>query len=207
MRSMTWLAPAVALTLAACGGGDAAAEADMSEANPCAANPCAATDVPVDAIRQGDRELSDHGMSWEDLAARGAELWKDPSLSGAGATSCATCHTGDGTAMMNASFAEPYPHAVDMAKDRAGLDQVNAAEMVQLCMSIPMAAEPLAWESLELAALAARVEQVQVKFDASGSGAMNPCAANPCAANPCAANPCAASGMNPCASNPCGADR
>ena len=65
MRSMTWLAPAVALTLAACGGGDAAAETDMSEANPCAANPCAATDLPVDAIRQGDRELSDHGMSWD----------------------------------------------------------------------------------------------------------------------------------------------
>jgi len=161
-------------------------------------------------------------MSRDDLADRGAELWADASLSGAGATSCATCHSGDGTAMMNASFAEPYPHEVAMAKDRAGLDQVTAAEMVQLCMAIPMAAEPLDWESVELAALSAYVMKLQHSFDASKVGGMNPCAANPCAANPCAANPCAANpcaanpcaanpcaatGMNPCASNPCGASR
>ena len=90
--------------------------------------------------------------------------------------------------MMNASFAEPYPHAVAMAKDRAGLDQVTAAEMVQLCMVIPMAAEPLDYGSLELAALTAHVEQLQAGFDPSKTGAMNPCAANPCAA----ANPCRA---------------
>jgi hypothetical protein len=169
-------------------------------------------DLPVDAIRQGDRQLNDHGMSWVELAARGAELWNDKSLSGSGTTACSTCHTGDGTAMMNASFAEPYPHPVAMAKDRAGLEQVSAAEMVQLCMAIPMTAEPLDYGSIELSALSARVEQLQSDFDASKVGGMNPCAANPCAANPCAANPCAAnpcaaSGMNPCASNPCGADR
>ena len=212
MRRLTWLAPTAVFALAACGGGDAGAETEMAAANPCAANPCAANpcagmDLPVDAIRQGDRQLDDHGMSWDDLAARGAELWNDKSLSGTGATSCSTCHTGDGTAMMNASFAEPYPHPVAMAKDRAGLEQVNAAEMVQLCMAIPMTAAPLDYGSVELAALAAHVEQLQGGFDASKAGGMNPCAANPCAANPCAANPCAASGMNPCASNPCGADR
>jgi len=217
MRRMTWLAPVAAFTLAACGGGDAGAEAEMAAANPCAANPCAANpcagmDLPVDAIRQGDRELDAHGMSWDQLAARGAELWDDKSLSGTGATSCSTCHSGEGTAMMNASFADPYPHPVTMAKDRAGLDQVTAAEMVQLCMAIPMTAEPLDYGSVELSALTARVEQLQKTFDPAGAGGMNPCAANPCAANPCAANPCAAnpcaaSGMNPCASNPCGADR
>ena len=129
--------------------------------------------------------------------------------------------------MMNASFAEPYPHSVAMAKDRAGLEEVTAAEMVQLCMAIPMAASPLDYESVELAALTAKVMDLQKTFDPSKTGGMNPCAANPCAANPCAANPCAANpcaanpcaanpcaanpcaatGMNPCASNPCGADR
>jgi hypothetical protein len=107
-------------------------------------------ELPVDAIRQGDRELDTHGMSWDELAVQGAALWNDKSLSGTGATSCSTCHSGDGTAMMNASFAEPYPHPVAMAKDRAGLDQVTAAEMVQLCMAIPMAAEPLDYGSVEL---------------------------------------------------------
>ena len=217
MRRLNWLAPTAVFALAACGGGDAGAEAETAAANPCAANPCAANPCAgmgllVDAIRQGDRQLNDHGMSREELAALGAELWRDKSLSGAGATSCSTCHSGDGTAMMNASFAEPYPHPVAMAKDRAGLDQVSAAEMVQLCMAIPMTAAPLDYGSVELAALTARVEQLQAGFDASQTGEMNPCAANPCAANPCAANPCAAnpcaaSGMNPCASNPCGADR
>jgi hypothetical protein len=93
--------------------------------------------------------------------------------------------------MMNASFAEPYPHTVAMAKERAGLEKVNAAEMVQLCMVIPMQAQPLDWNSVELAALSEYVTSIQ-----SGFQAMNPC--NPCAGqNPC--NPCA--GTNPC--NPC----
>ena len=193
MRRLTWLAPTAVFALAACGGGDAGAEAETAAANPCAANPCAANpcaakDLPVDAIRQGDRQLDDHGMSRDELAAQGAELWNDKSLSGTGATSCSTCHTGDGTAMMNASFAEPYPHPVTMAMDRAGLEQVSAAEMVQLCMAIPMAATPLDYGSVELAALSARVEQLQSEFDASQAGGMNPCVANPCAANPCGAD-------------------
>ena len=77
MRRMTWLAPVAAFTLAACGGGDAGSEAEMATANPCAANPCAANpcagmDLPVDAIRQGDRELDSHGMDLDQLAARGS---------------------------------------------------------------------------------------------------------------------------------------
>jgi cytochrome c peroxidase len=185
---MTWLAAVAVFTLAACGGEDSGSDAEMAAANPCAANPCAANpcagmDLPVDAIRQGDSELDSHGMSWEQLTARGAELWEDRSLSGTGATSCSTCHSGKGTGMMNASFADPYPHPVAMAKDRAGLDQVTAAEMVQLCMAIPITAEPLDYGSVELSALTARVEHLQKTFDPTEAGGMNPCAANPCGAD------------------------
>jgi hypothetical protein len=66
----------------------------------------------------------------------------------------------------NDTFEQPFPHFVQMAKDRAGLDQVNAAEMVQLCMVVPMAAEPLAWDSPELAALVAYVEDERERFAA-----------------------------------------
>jgi len=193
-----FLAPMVATLFMACGGGgDQSAEANPCAANPCAANPCAANpcaaDGTIDAalVTQGDNALNSHGMSNAELVAKGAELWNDKSLSSTGATACSSCHMDYG--MINASFAEPYPHPVKMAKERAGLDEVTAAEMVQLCMVIPMAAEPLDWESLELAALSAHVEDIQTGY-APAAGA-NPCAANPCAANPCAANPCAA---NPC---------
>jgi hypothetical protein len=205
-----WVMPvAPMLVVAACGGGDADSRADAAgnpcaaeatnpcAANPCAANPCAASGmIDAAAITQGDRALDSHGLSNSELVARGAELWNDKSLSKAGTTACSSCHAG--YAMMNASFSEPYPHAVKMAKERAGLDEVTAAEMVQLCMVIPMAAEPLAWESAELAALSAHVEELQRGFTGP-TGAMNPCAANPCAANPCATG-----AANPCAANPCG---
>jgi hypothetical protein len=207
-----WLAPAAMFLFAACGGGESGeqqAAANPCAANPCAANPCAATqELPIDRITQGDRDVNDHGMSEADLVARGKELWADASLSGAGATSCGTCHSGEGYGMMNAGFAAPYPHPVAMAKDRAGFEQVTAAEMVQLCMVIPMGAEPLDWDSEELAALSAYVLELQKGFDPASAGGMNPCATNPCAANPCAANPCAANpcAPNPCAANPCSAN-
>ncbi len=195
-RSLWFVSVAAMLIMAGCGGGDAASQADTANpcaANPCAANPCAAGGM-IDAalVTQGDNTLDSHGMSKTELVAMGGELWNDKSLSSTGTTACSSCHTG--YAMINASFAEPYPHPVKMAKERAGLDQVTAAEMVQLCMVIPMAAEPLAWGSAELAALSAHVKDIQSGFVAP-RGAANPCAANPCAANPCAANPCAA---NPC---------
>jgi hypothetical protein len=40
-----------------------------------------------------------------------------------------------------------------------------------------MAAKPLGWSSVELAALTAHVENLQKSFEAGG---MNPCGANPC---------------------------
>jgi hypothetical protein len=67
--------------------------------------------------------------------------------------------------------------------------------MVQLCMVIPMASKPLAWDSKELAALSAYSLEVQKTFKPGAQHATaNPCASkNPCATkNPCAAkNPCA----------------
>ena len=211
-RRSGWLAATSLFLLSACSGGEQGRqEAAANPCNPCAAknvcnpcaakNPCAATNpcnpcaaamgkIDGSKISQGHNELNSAGVSESALITMGEKLWNDKSLSKAGATSCSTCHTNK-YGMMNASFAEPYPHTVAMAKERAGLEKVNAAEMVQLCMVIPMQAQPLDWNSVELAALSEYVTSIQ-----SGFQAMNPC--NPCAGqNPC--NPCA--GTNPC--NPC----
>jgi hypothetical protein len=50
---------------------------------------------------------------------------------------------------------------VAMGQRDFGLDMVHLDEMVQICMVAPMAADPLAWGSKELAALTeySRVEQ------------------------------------------------
>jgi hypothetical protein len=202
-HSRGWLVAASVILLSACTGGEQGTQtaaqnpcaANPCAANPCAANPCAANPCAVGElamkVTQGDRELNGGGNTAEQLIAMGEELFNDVALSGAGATACSTCHTG-GYGMMNAGFAEPYPHKVEMAEQRAGLSEVTAAEMVQLCMVIPMANEPLDWNSVELASLTEYVTSLQEGFDPSMAG-MNPC--NPCAGNPCAGgNPC-----NPCA--------
>lgn len=77
-----------------------------------------------------------------------------------------TCHTdmmGD-----NDTFRQPFPNPVAMPSTMAGLEEVNAAEMVQPCMAVPMAAEPLDWGSRNLAALAAHVEDLQVRYAGQG---------------------------------------
>jgi len=104
----------------------------------------------------------------EELVKAGAELWKDPSLGNSG-LSCDNCH------MMNAqfkkSFKQPYPHEVAMVNNMAGdVGEITAAQMVQFCMLAPMEAEPLPWDSKELAALAAYVDDVvQPAFAADSS--------------------------------------
>ncbi len=116
-----------------------------------------------------------------DLVKEGERLWKDTKLSTNG-LACFTCHQNN--ASFKATFVKPYPHLVQMPKDRAGLNQVAIDEMVQLCMLIPMASKPLPWDSKELAALSAYSLKVQKTFK---PGAAQPAAANPCAAkNPCA---------------------
>ena len=128
-----------------------------------------------------------------DLLSYGSKLWKDRFLGKSG-LACASCHV-DRYTLMNPTFAEPYPHHVAMPAQQAGVQRVNAAEMVQFCMLVPMMDEPLDWDSQELAALVAHVESIQPGYEPLGGGG----GANPC--NPCAVkNPC---GMkNPC--NPCG---
>jgi hypothetical protein len=95
------------------------------------------------------------------LRARGAELFADPSIGESG-LACSNCHAD--FAQYKQTFRKPYPHFVNMAKAKAGLDAVNAAEMVQLCMVVPMQTDPLDWQSETLAALTAFVKQQRAAF-------------------------------------------
>ena len=201
IRHRAWLAAAALATLAWLA--PAAPAAAQNPCNPCAANPCAGNPcnpcggnpcnpcgggAAVDPARFQQPPSAVVAEPTPELEARGEALWNDKSLSRNG-LACATCHVG-GYAQMNATFAKPFPHRVNMPAQMAGVEQVNAAEMVNFCMLQPMQAEPLGWDTSELAALAAYVEKIQKGYD-PGQAAANPCAANPC--NPCGANPC-----NPC---------
>ena len=190
-----------------CGGGNPCNPCG-AKANPCAGNPCnpCGGGNPCNPCGGGGRvdparfvlpagaSLPDGSSS--ELVARGEALWQDGSLSTNGA-SCSTCHV-QNYAQMQPTFADPYPHRVAMVEQMSGVPRVSAAEMVQFCMLQPMQAEPLAWGSPELAALAAYVEHIQPGYQPMAGGAANPC--NPCAprnaCNPC--NPCGAK------STPCG---
>lgn len=97
------------------------------------------------------------------LIARGKALFNDPSLSTNG-LSCASCHGVDGQSGYQETFSQPYPHEVAMGTNMFGMETVHADEMVQLCMVAPMSAEPLAWDSVELASLAAYVVSAQQMF-------------------------------------------
>lgn len=175
---LAWAVPTALFILAGCGGSQDTAADNPCADNPCAANPCGGgTSVDPALVTQGDRALNPAGNSQAQLVAMGEELWGDASLSSAGSTACSTCHVGT-YALMKPTFANAYPHPVGMAKDQAGLDEVTAAEMVQLCMVVPMQTEPLEWNSVELAALTAYVESIQPGFDPAAGA--NPCAANPC---------------------------
>ncbi len=117
-------------------------------------------------------------------AKLGEKLWNDTKLSTNG-MSCNTCHANHGA--FQTSFAKPYPHYVQMAKDQAGVKVVHLDEMIQACMVMPMAAKPLAWDSKGLAALVAYTQNVQNTFRPGAKVPANPCSAKP--ANPCAAKP------------------
>lgn len=171
----------------------------MNPCNPCGGNPCnpcggamvdpAKFKKPAGVTLPSTRSAA--------LVAKGEKLWNDPSLSTNG-LACATCHAGK-YAQMNASFAKPYPHRVNMPAQMAGVSEVSAAEMTQFCMLQPMQAEPFDWDDQRLVALTAYVENIQADFKPQkASMGSNPC--NPCAmkGNPC--NPCGMKG-NPC--NPC----
>lgn len=159
--------------------------------NPCSPkgkNPCAASNRidPKLVTRPAGTSLA--GGNPAELAQEGEKLWNSKSLSTNG-VACQTCHQNNGA--FKASFAQPYPHPVTMAKDRAGLKKIALDEMVQLCMVAPMAAKPLPWDSRELAALTAYAGTLQKHFKPAAANPRAP--KNPCAPrNPCApANPCA----------------
>ncbi len=164
--------------------------------NPC--NPCGGAMIdPSRFVQPAGVKLALGSKA--DLVARGEELWNDRTLGKSG-LACASCHINN-YLQMQPTFAKPYPHYVAMPAQQGGVDEVNAAEMVQFCMNVPMATDPLPWDSQELAALVAWVKNIQPGYKPLGGA--NPC--NPCTVkNPC--NPCAmkTNPFNPCAvKNPC----
>jgi cytochrome c len=171
--------------------------------NPC--NPCAGSAVKSSTITRpaNAKAYKVTSRNHDEILERGATLWRDPLLSSNG-LACQNCHIQG--AGFNQTYAGVYPHKVGMVADQAGISSpISAEQMVQFCMVVPMAAKPLDWGSLDLAALTAYVEEVSQPEFATKMGKANPCAmkkANPC--NPCGtkkmANPCEK--KNPC--NPCG---
>ena len=163
----------------------------VNAANPCAAkNPCAGKNPCAASARIDPRLVTRPARTRlftgapAQLVTEGKRLWNDRSL-GTSGLACGTCHLNH--ANFNPSFVKPFPHAVAMTAQRAGLTQVNLDEMVQFCMMVPMASKPLAWDSKELAALTAYAGKVQQGF--IKAAAANPCMAKPSAVNP--GNPCA----------------
>jgi hypothetical protein len=155
------------------------------KANPC--NPCGG--AKIDPARFQQPANFTYGGDREALLAEGEFLWNDRTLGNSG-LACSTCHY-NRYGQMEPTFAEPYPHRVAMPHQRAGVDRVTAAEMVNFCMIVPMNDEPLAWNSQQLAALATYVESIQGDYKAPASNPCNPCASkNAC--NPCGgeSNPC-----------------
>ncbi|MBC8267243.1 MAG: cytochrome C peroxidase [Rhodospirillaceae bacterium] len=170
--------------------------AKKNPCNPCGANPCGANVDPRLVVRPKGTML--HKGDTAALVREGKKLFMDDKLS-TNDMSCQTCH--EGLEAFSKSFANPFPHKVDMAMDTSGISSVSLDEMVQFCMVVPMEAKPLAWDSRELAAITAYTATLQQAYIARGQNPCNPC--NPCAAkkNPCnPCNPCAAK-KNPCAAN------
>lgn len=95
------------------------------------------------------------------LLPLGEKLFDSLKLSENGLT-CKSCHFK--FEAYEESFKKPYPHAVGMAKKRAGLDSVHVDEMNQLCLVVTMDSKPLPWGSQELLALTAYVLEQQKDF-------------------------------------------
>lgn len=117
-----------------------------------------AQEIKVDDIVRPASAPAAAKAPMSELLKRGETLFSDKRLS-KNDQSCATCHANyEG---YNDTFKKAYPHAVSMTTDMLKLGAVNAETMVQFCLMAPMEAKPLAWDSLDLAALTAYVEKVQ----------------------------------------------
>jgi hypothetical protein len=103
-------------------------------------------------LPQGDRAA---------LVARGAGLFDDPSI-GESDCACSTSHMNFENDKDRSG--QPYPHGVAMDLAVFGMDDVTAAEMVQLCMVAPMATDTLFSDGDDLAALTSHVEDEQQRF-------------------------------------------
>src|SRR3989304_2910786 len=110
-------------------------EVQAGEKNPCGKNPCAMKPKPIrkTAITNNAK-----------LIEMVEKLWNDAKL-GTSGTACATCHP-DGKGLKNT----PFPKYLKMPDDILTLDQ-----MINFCMKNPMKGKPLAWNSVEMTALAA----------------------------------------------------
>ena len=106
---------------------------------------------------------SEEGDNAEALIERGKALFNDPSLSSNG-LSCSTCHGADGQTGYQGTFDQAFPHSVHMGLNQFGMETVYADEMVQICMVAPMAADPLAWDSEEIAYLSAFEVDAQERY-------------------------------------------
>lgn len=154
----------ILITIALNAGMAEAAGRNPCEArNPCAANPCATKSDrpdPSKIRRPAGTHLAkgDHA----ELLKEGEKLWNDPDLGTNGLT-CDTCHNHHNT--FSDGFAAPYPHKVDMVKERMGIaGEIHLDEMVQFCLVMPLASKPLPWDSRELAALTAYTAEMQRTF-------------------------------------------
>jgi cytochrome c peroxidase len=129
-------------------------------ANPCAAkkiaNPCAVEVVKLNFMRPKGTKLMVGDT--KEIIELGKKLWNDNKLSSNG-MACNTCHNNG--ASFKASFAEPYPHKINMI---GATKEVHLDEMVQFCLLKPMATKPFAWDSKELAALTAYTAEMQKEF-------------------------------------------
>jgi len=111
------------------------------------------------SIRPKDYVGYTGNLSRAELVAKGKKLHADTSLGTSGG-SCDTCHSETG--FYQESFAKDYPHPINMAKNKARYKKaVHADEFVNFCVVVPMKGDPLPWDSEELAALTAYVEDVK----------------------------------------------
>lgn len=154
-------------------GGEAEAEAEGEAEGEAQAE--AASHPKAALVRRPDGytpQYDERGNNPASLIERGEALFNDASLSTNG-LSCASCHGAKGDAGFQTSFQQPFPHPVAMGTNMFGMETVHADEMVQLCMVAPMAADPLPWDSEELAALAAYVVHAQQRFTGEVDGHCN----------------------------------
>ncbi|MHC4840195.1 MAG: cytochrome c peroxidase [Planctomycetota bacterium] len=149
--------------LTACGESDRNEGSNACSASGCG-SACGGDAIDESKIGEPDGWKANAGdMDDAALLEKGKELWADKALSGDKNMACATCHS-SATAGYGKGFAAPYPHKVTMAAGRGVARELTAAEMVQFCLVVPMKAESLKWDDVNLAALTRAVEEAQKEY-------------------------------------------